>query len=155
MGRGVITFARRRPPDVTRALNAVLLAAALVVGCARPRARAPDEHARLGAAFVGGDSAGLRHLLHPDLIVQPPAPDSARRGADAIEYLVGLAMGSRVSASRLRPTDVIREGPFLLEEGTWYMASENRMLRSRYVVRWRPAGENAWRVVLLRWSRFR
>ena len=127
----------------------------VVSGCASDgEPEAPDEHSRLGAAFVGGDSAGLRQLLHPEVIVQPPAPDSARRGADAIEYLVGLAMGSNVSVSRLRPTGVTREGPFLLEEGTWYMASGDRMLRSRYLVRWRPA-DYGWRVVLLRWSRFR
>lgn len=123
-------------------------------GCSRARPRVPDEHARLGAAFVGGDSAAIRHLLHPDVIVQPPSPDTARRGRAAIDYLVGLAMGSQVSVSRLRPTGVTREGPFLLEEGTWYMASGDRMLRSRYIVRWRPE-DNGWRVVLLRWSRFR
>jgi hypothetical protein len=141
----------RRSTHVRQALMAAVV---FVSACDRSRARAPDEHARLGGAFVGGDSASLRQLLHPDVIVQPPPPDSASQGAVAIEYLLALAMGSEVSASRLRPTAVTREGPFLLEEGTWFMTTGDRMLRSRYLVRWRPS-DGGWRIVLLRWSRFR
>ncbi|HYF38187.1 MAG TPA: hypothetical protein VD930_00770 [Gemmatimonadales bacterium] len=33
-----------------------------------------SEHAALAASFVSNDSASLRRLLHPDLVVQPPEP---------------------------------------------------------------------------------
>jgi hypothetical protein len=126
----------------------------LAAACGTDRPAAPDEHATLAAAFVREDPAGLRALLHPDLIVQPPPPDPASRGPDAMRYLLELAAGTDVSESRLYPTSVVREGPFLLEQGTWFMGGDDRVLRARYTVRWRPEGER-WRVVLLRWSPFR
>ena len=131
-----------------------LAAAGLLAACHRERPHTPNEHAALAAAFVRGDTALLRGLLHPDLIVQPPPPDSASRGDEAAAYLLALAAGSEVSESRLRPTGVSREGPFLLEEGTWFMGADGRILRARYLVRWRPA-DDGWKIVLLRWSRFR
>ena len=133
---------------------AVLLGAVVLSGCGEARPHTPDEHTALGAAFAAGDSAGLRPLLHPDVLVQPPPPDSASRGDEAIAYLLGLAARTRVSESRLHPTSVTREGPFLLEEGTWFMGEGDRVLRARYLLRWRPA-DAGWRVVLWRWTRFR
>ncbi len=127
---------------------------AVLPACDRPRPHPPDEHETLAEAFLGGDSTALRRLLHPDVVVQPPAPDTASRGAEAVGYLVALAAGTEVSESRLHPTGVTREGPFLLEEGTWYMGTGGRILRARYLIRWRPSGDG-WRVVLWRWSRFR
>jgi hypothetical protein len=125
----------------------------------RQRHRAPsdppvEEHAALGASFVSGDSGTLRRLLHADLIVQPPAPDSARRGGAAIAYLLDLAVQTRVSESRLEPRAVAPEGPFAFEQGTWLLRSEGRSLRSPYTLRWRATPEG-WRVVLWRWGRFR
>jgi Domain of unknown function (DUF4440) len=113
-----------------------------------------EEHVTLGASFVSGDSAALRRLLHPDVIVQPPAPDSARQGAGAIAYLLELAVHSEVTESRLEPRSVIPEGPFALERGTWLLGSGDRLLQSPYMLRWRT-GDDGWRVVLWRWGRFR
>lgn len=127
---------------------------ALLPACRPRRPQPPGEHETLAAAFLGGDSTGLRRLLHPDLVVQPPPPDAASRGPEAVGYLVALAAGTQVSESRLHPTGVTREGPFLLEEGTWFMGTGGRILRARYLIRWRPS-EDGWQVVLWRWSRFR
>jgi hypothetical protein len=66
--------------------------------------------AALGASFVGGQARGLRALLHGDLIVQPPEPDSARRGAAAADYLDRLARESALTRSQLLPTSISREG---------------------------------------------
>ena len=113
-----------------------------------------EEHAALGASFVSGDSATLRRLLYADLIVQPPAPDSARRGDAAIAYLLALAAQTRLLESRLEPRAVAPEGPFVFEQGTWLVGTGDRRLRSRYTLRWRATPEG-WRVVLWRWDRFR
>jgi hypothetical protein len=112
-----------------------------------------EDHTALGASFVSGDSAGLRRLLHADLIVQPPEPDSARQGEDAIAYLLALATQTTVLESRLEPRAVAPEGPFAFEQGTWLLRSGDRVLRSQYTLRWRATPEG-WRVVLWRWGRF-
>jgi hypothetical protein len=132
---------------------------ALALGCAgaeRP-GEEPDLHrarVALGAGFVGGRASGLRERLHADLIVQPPEPDTARRGDAAAAYLERLARETRVTRSRLLPASVSREGRFLLERGGWHLESGDRTYASRYMIRWveSPAG---WRVVLWRWTRFR
>jgi hypothetical protein len=113
-----------------------------------------EEHAALGSSFVSGDSAMLRRLLHSDLIVQPPAPDSAQQGDAAIEYLLELAAQTRVAESRLEPHAVVPEGSFAFEQGIWLLKSGDRVLRSPYALRWRAAPEG-WQVVLWRWEAFR
>lgn len=114
---------------------------------------AMEEHATLAGSFVSGDTAALDLMLHPDLVVQPPSPDSARRGASARAYLQGLAANTRVSESRLQPQSVNQEGSFAFEQGTWELSSGGRVLRSPYVLRWRSTPDG-WRVVLWRWGRF-
>jgi hypothetical protein len=113
-----------------------------------------EARVSLGASFVGGQASGLRRLLHRDLIVQPPEPDTALRGDSAAEYLERLARESQVTRSELLPASVSREGGFLLERGWWYLGLGDRTLASRYIIRWResPAG---WSVVLWRWTLFR
>jgi|SRR5919112_1789887 hypothetical protein len=108
----------------------------------------------LAASFVSRDTAMLRALLHPDLVVQPPAPDSARQGADAIDYLLELAAQTSVSESRLYSHMSVPEGPFVYEQGVWLMRSGTRALRAPYSLRWRAAGRG-WQVVLWRWGAFR
>ena len=135
----------------------MLLALASGCGAGRERTAEPElqrERIALGASFVGGRAGGLRELLHPDLIVQPPVPDTPVRGEAAAEYLERLARGSRVSRSELLPVSLSREGDFLLERGGWHLESEDRTFASRYLIRWResPAG---WKVVLWRWTLFR
>ena len=132
---------------------------ALAGGCGGGRERPAEpalhrERVTLGASFVGGRATGLRELLHADLIVQPPAPDSPLRGGAAARYLERLAKESRVTRSELLPMSVSREGSFLLERGGWHLESGDRTLASRYLIRWResPAG---WKVVLWRWTLFR
>ncbi|HEY7611916.1 MAG TPA: hypothetical protein VH764_02890 [Gemmatimonadales bacterium] len=147
------------PGDVTRTLIALGLFA-LASGCGGPREPPPAEselqenRIALGASFVGGHGSGLRRLLHPDLIVQPPEPDTALQGEAAADYLEGLARESRVARSELLPVSLTREGRFLLERGGWHLRSGNGTLASRYTLRWRetPAG---WKVVLWRWTLFR
>jgi hypothetical protein len=116
--------------------------------------RPMEEHTALGASFVSNDSMALRRLLHADLIVQPPLPDSAQQGAAAIEYLLGLAAQTSVSESRLVPQAVVPEGPFVFEQGAWVLRSGNRMLRAPYTLRWRATAEG-WRAILWRWGAFR
>jgi hypothetical protein len=149
-----------RPRVITSPLVAAALLAGLI-GCEADqpgRARADGtglDQARvaLGASFVGGRAGGLGRLLHPDLIAQPPEPDTALRGPAAAEYLERLARETRVRHSELRPEGISQEGEFLLERGTWALES-GRWYRARYTLRWRetPAG---WRVILYRWTRFR
>lgn len=135
------------------ALSVAGLAVALVACGERGGARS-EEHVTLASSFVSGDSAALRRLLHADVIVQPPAPDSARRGAEAIAYLLGLVVNSEITESRLVPRSVAPEGPFAVERGTWLLASGDRMLQSPYLLRWRT-GPQGWQVVLWRWGAFR
>jgi hypothetical protein len=142
-----------------RLIGAALLAG--VVGCQgdrQPRAR--TEGARLdrvrlelAASFLGGQARGLRRLLHADLIVQPPEPDSSLRAEAAADYLEGLARRTAVRRSELLPADVWKEGTFLLERGTWILES-GRGYHSQYMIRWTEA-PTGWKVVLWRWSRFR
>lgn len=134
-----------------------LLALASGCGAGGEPPDGPDLHRErvaLGASFVGGRATGLRELMHTDLIVQPPAPDTALRGQAAVEYMEGLARESRVARSELLPVSVSPEGDFLLERGGWHLATDDRTFASRYLIRWRksPAG---WKVVLWRWTLFR
>jgi hypothetical protein len=124
---------------------------------ARERPADPELHRErvaLGASFIGGRGAGLRALLHQDLIVQPPAPDTALRGVAAAEYLERLAQDSRLTGSELLPVTVSREGGFLLERGGWHLASGGRTFAGRYLIRWRETAAG-WKVVLWRWTPFR
>jgi hypothetical protein len=140
-------------------IAAALLAGA--VGCQSDRpSRAQSQGARLdpvrvelAASFVGGEAKGLRRLLHADLIVQPPEPDTSLRAEAAADYLERLARGTVVRRSELLPADISREGSFLLERGTWVLES-GRRYQSRYMIRWTEAA-TGWKVVLWRWSRFR
>jgi hypothetical protein len=133
----------------------------VVIACAErelpPSHGVPDQpmaHRVLGASFASGDSATLRRLLHPDLIVQPPFPDSAQQGQAAIEYLLELAAGTLVTESHLQPQMIVPEGPFAFEQGVWLLRSGSRVLRSPYTIRWR-AVPYGWQVVLWRWGSFR
>jgi hypothetical protein len=137
-----------------------LLGACLLACHEKPQAspsiatdRGKEEHAVLARSFVSGDTAALDLLLHPDLVVQPPTPDSARRGSAAKAYLRDLAANTQVSESRLQPQSMNQEGPFAFEQGIWELRSADRVLRSPYVLRWRSTPEG-WRVVLWRWGRF-
>jgi hypothetical protein len=150
-----------RPPrgrSHSRLIAVALLAGAIGCEPAPPRDAVEAtglDHTRvaLGASFVGGQAGGLRGLLHPDLIVQPPEPDTALRERAAADYLERLARETQVRHSELVPDGISREGQFLLERGTWALES-GRWYRTRYTIRWRetPAG---WKVVLWRWTRFR
>jgi hypothetical protein len=113
-----------------------------------------EEHRTLAASFVSRDTTALRALLHPDLIVQPPPPDTGQRSAAAVTYLLTLAAGTAVSESRLEPRTVVPEGPFVFEQGVWLMRIGTRTLRAPYTLRWRAAGPS-WQVVLWRWGAFR
>ncbi len=114
----------------------------------------PEEHAVLAGSFVSGDTAELADLLDDQLVVQPPAPDTALRGAPARLYLLGLAANTSVAESRFHPEVVLPEGSFTYGQGFWELQTGSGRLLSRYVLRWRrsPGG---WRVVLWRWGPFR
>ena len=64
---------------------------------ATPRPPAPPRW-QLAAAFVKRDSAALRGFLAPDVMIWPPAPDTARRGSAAVAYFLGLALASQCRA---------------------------------------------------------
>lgn len=115
----------------------------------------PDqERVTLGASFVGGDTSRLRGLLHSDLVVQPPAPDSALGGTAAIQYLLRLAANTSVAESRLRTGALAREGSFLFEQGLWLLREGDQALQAGYTLRWRETPDG-WQVVLWRWNPFR
>jgi hypothetical protein len=138
------------------------LTATLMTGCRdspRTPARAfnwiaPGDHQALATSFVHPDSASLLRLLHPDFVVQPPAPDSALQGAAAIAYVLQLAASTSVDESRLVPMTITPEGPFAFERGFWQMRVGGRALRALYALRWRNT-DDGWKVVLWRWEAFR
>jgi ketosteroid isomerase-like protein len=109
---------------------------------------------QLAGAFVHRDSATVRRLLAPDVMIWPPSPDTARRGTAAISYLQGLALSSRVSRSDLRPRNVTVNGPYLVEEGVWSLTGGRTKVSARYDLRWRQI-DGRWRVSFLRWDLFR
>lgn len=108
---------------------------------------------QLAGAFVRRDSATVRRLLAPEVMVWPPAPDTARRGSAAIDYLQGLALSSRVSRSDLRPREVKMDGPYLVEEGVWVLTAGRTRVSARYDLRWRQV-DGRWRVSFMRWEVF-
>ena len=109
---------------------------------------------QLAGAFVRRDSATVRRLLAPDVMVWPPSPDTARRGSPAISYLQGLALSTRVTRSDLRPADVRVDGPYLVEEGVWVLTSGRTRVSARYDLRWRRV-DGRWRVSFFRWDLFK
>ena len=109
---------------------------------------------QLAGAFVRRDSATVRRLLAPDVMIWPPSPDTARRGTAAISYLQGLALSSRVSRSDLRPRNVTVNGSYLVEEGVWSLTGGRTKVSARYDLRWRQI-DGRWRVSFLRWDLFR
>jgi hypothetical protein len=118
------------------------------------RAQAQPPRWQLAAAFVQGDSAALRRFLATDVLIWPPAPDTARRGSPAIRYFVDLAVASRVTQSDFRPRSVTTDGAYLIEDGTWTFTHEGTKVRARYDLRWRLA-DGRWRVSFLKWDLFR
>jgi ketosteroid isomerase-like protein len=109
---------------------------------------------QLAGAFVRRDSATVRRLLAPDVMIWPPSPDTARRGSAAISYLQGLVLSSRVSRSDLRPGTVTVDGPYLVEAGVWSLTGGRTRVSARYDLRWRQI-DGRWRVSFLRWDLFR
>jgi ketosteroid isomerase-like protein len=108
---------------------------------------------QLAGAFVRRDSATVRRLLTPDVMIWPPSPDTARRGGAAVSYLQGLALSSRVSRSDLRPREVTMDGPYLVEQGVWVLTSGRTKVSTRYDLRWRQI-DGRWRVSFFRWDLF-
>jgi ketosteroid isomerase-like protein len=127
---------------------------ALLVALALWMAQDQPPRWQLAGAFVRRDSATVRRLLAPDVMVWPPSPDTARRGSAAISYLQGLALSSRVSRSDLRPRSVQADGRYLVEEGVWTLTSGRTRVSARYDLRWRQI-DGRWRVSFLRWDLFR
>lgn len=109
---------------------------------------------QFAAAFVKRDSAALRRYLASDVLIWPPAPDIARRGAPAIAYFVGLALSSQVSRSELRPRSVNGNGTYVIENGMWSFTHQRVRVSARYDLRWRQAN-GRWQVSFLKWDLFR
>ena len=120
---------------------------------ATPRPPAPPRW-QLAAAFVKRDSAALRGFLAPDVMIWPPAPDTARRGSAAVAYFLGLALASQVSRSDFRPKTLTTDGAYLIEDGTWSFTHRRTQVSARYDLRWRRAG-GKWQVSFLKWELFR
>ena len=122
------------------------------------RAAAPDQDQpprwQLAGAFVRRDSVAVRRYLAPDVMIWPPAPDTARRGAAAIAYFQGLALSSNLSRSEFRPRRLRPDGAYLLEEGVWILTHGRTRVSARYDLRWRRI-DGRWRVSFLRWELFR
>jgi len=116
--------------------------------------QSPPPRWQLAAAFVKRDSTALRRYLASDVMIWPPAPDTARRGSAAIAYFVGLALGSQVSQSEFRPRAVTTDGVYLIEDGTWSFTHRRVRVSARYDLRWRQAS-GRWQVSFLRWDLFR
>jgi ketosteroid isomerase-like protein len=109
---------------------------------------------QLAAAFVRRDSAALRRYLASDVMIWPPAPDTARRGSAAIAYFVGLALASQVSRSEFRPRSVATDGVYVIEDGMWSFTHRRGKVSARYDLRWRQA-KGRWQVSFLKWDLFR
>jgi len=146
-----------------RLLCAVLLLMILPAGDGRspgaqPAASAavqnPPPRWQLAAAFVKRDSAALRRYLASDVMIWPPAPDTARRGGAAIAYFVGLALSSQVSRSEFRPRSITTDGVYVIEDGMWSFTHRRVKVSARYDLRWRQA-KGRWQVSFLRWDLFR
>jgi ketosteroid isomerase-like protein len=116
--------------------------------------QSPPPRWQLAAAFVKRDSAALRRYLASDVMIWPPAPDTARRGSAAITYFVGLALSSQVSRSEFRPRSVTTDGLYVIEEGLWSFTHGRVKLSARYDLRWRQA-QGRWQVSFLKWDLFR
>jgi hypothetical protein len=114
----------------------------------------PPPRWQLAAAFVKRDSVALRRYLASDVMIWPPAPDTARRGAAAIMYFVGLALSSQVSRSEFRPRSVTTDGVYLIEDGMWSFTHQRVKVSARYDLRWRQA-KGRWQVSFLKWDLFR
>jgi len=117
-------------------------------------AQAQPPRWQLASAFVQRDSAALRRFLASDVMIWPPAPDTARRGSPAIRYFIDLALASRVTRSSFRPRAVITDGAYLIEDGTWTFTHQRTRVSTRYDLRWRLA-DGRWRVSFLKWELFR
>jgi ketosteroid isomerase-like protein len=109
---------------------------------------------QLAAAFVRRDSAALRRYLAPDVMIWPPAPDTARRGSAAIAYFVRLAVSSQVSRSEFRPRSVATDGVYVIEDGMWSFTHRRVKVSARYDLRWRQV-KGRWQVSFLKWDLFR
>ena len=117
-------------------------------------AQAQPPRWQLASAFVQRDSAALRRFLSSDVMIWPPAPDTARRGSPAIRYFIDLALASRVTRSSFRPRAVTTDGAYLIEDGTWTFTHQRTRVSTRYDLRWRLA-DGRWRVSFLKWELFR
>jgi ketosteroid isomerase-like protein len=117
-------------------------------------AQAQPPRWQLASAFVQRDSAALRRFLASDVMIWPPAPDTARRGSPAIRYFIDLALASRVTQSSFRPRAVTTDGAYLIEDGTWSFTHQRTKVSARYDLRWRLA-DGRWRVSFLKWELFR
>jgi ketosteroid isomerase-like protein len=117
-------------------------------------AQAQPPRWQLASAFVQRDSAALRRFLASDVMIWPPAPDTARRGSPAIRYFIDLALASRVTRSSFRPRAVTTDGAYLIEDGTWTFTHQRTRVSTRYDLRWRLA-DGRWRVSFLKWELFR
>ena len=126
----------------------------LICGAADGAAQSPPPRWQLAAAFVKRDSVALRRYLAPDVMIWPPAPDTARRGTAAVNYFVRLAVSSRVSRSEFRPRSVTADGAYLVEDGMWSFTHERVKVSARYDLRWRRT-DGRWEVSFLKWDLFR
>ena len=118
------------------------------------RSQNPPPRWQLAAAFVKRDSVAIRRFLAPDVMIWPPAPDTARRGSPAITYFVGLAVSSRVSQSEFRPRTVTADGAYVIEDGMWSFTHRRVKVSARYDLRWRQSN-GRWQVSFLKWDLFR
>ena len=116
--------------------------------------QSPPPRWQLAVAFVRRDSAALHRYLAPDVMIWPPAPDTARRGSAAIAYFVRLALASKVSRSEFRPRSVTTDGVYVMEDGMWSFTHGRVKVSARYDLRWRHVG-GRWQVSFLKWDLFR
>ena len=130
----------------------VVLLLFLGLGLAREaRAQSQPPRWQLAAAFVKRDSVAIHRYLAPDVMVWPPAPDTARRGGAAIDYFLRLSRSATLSRSEFRPRTVSADGDYLVEEGSWIFTHGRSKASARYDLRWRHT-EGKWRVSFLRWE---
>ena len=137
-----------------RQLCVLLLLLLLSLTGSEVLAQAQPPRWQLASAFVRRDSVALRRFLAPDVMIWPPAPDTARRGSPAIRYFIDLALASRVSQSDFRPRALTTDGAYLIEDGTWTFTHRRTRVSARYDLRWRLA-DGRWQVSFLKWELFR
>ena len=148
-------------------LMTIGLAVLYVAACSAPeesvsrsaeedRASVLSQSRAFSAAYVAGDTAGVREVYMTDAMLLPPGREIA--GQDAIVRYFGPVenrtnLAHAMTSSRL---DII--GDVAIDVGTWSNTwrigdGEEQTASERYLVVWRRGPDGVWRILQDMWHR--